>query len=75
VEGVANIGGMEARIDVEFDEVWPLRGGQTTLAVNGLINPRPDELRRNLQKYADHRTRTMQDFAQATMLRAATWRW
>lgn len=76
VEGVANIGLMEARLDVEFYEVWLLRAGQAVLTVNGLINPRPAELRQALQKLADHRTRVLQTFTEGVTLRAsAPWRW
>ncbi|WAL68585.1 nuclear transport factor 2 family protein [Amycolatopsis cynarae] len=76
VEGVANIGLMEARLDVEFYEVWLLRAGQATLTVTGLINPRPAELRQGLQRLAEHRTRVLQTFAEGVTLRAsAPWRW
>jgi ketosteroid isomerase-like protein len=76
VEGVANIGLAQARLDVEFYEIWLLRAGQAVLAVNGLINPRPAELRQGLQRLAEHQTRVLQTFAEGVTLRAAApWRW
>lgn len=76
VEGVADIGGRQMNLDVMFYEVWLLRAGLVGHRVNGLISPRPDQLRQGMQRLAQHQSQLLQTFTEGVTLRAAApWRW
>lgn len=71
VEATAGVGSQGGGLDITYYEVWLLRQGRISHLIRGLIAPRPAELQQIVQKAADTNMRTMQDFAQALMLRNA----
>lgn len=71
IEATANVGSRGGALDITYYEVWMLRQGQVSHLIRGLITPRPAELQQIIQKIAAANQRTVQDFAQATMMRSA----
>jgi ketosteroid isomerase-like protein len=56
-EGVIEAVLMDTTFSLEIYDVWLMRGGQGVLNISGLINPRPEELNRLMQRVASSRRR------------------